>query len=127
MIETLIVSLILAAISGVTFVAYKHPNGYRTIAKPLISITIVLCFFLVIWNLAGLTTNIRILKKNLDTNSDAKISESSYLIESMNQNLNSIIKAFIVVISLDGYLMFLWFLHPILGLQKEKKHVSEDT
>ena len=68
-----------------------------------------------------------IFNKNLDTNSDAKISESSYLIESMNQNLNSIIKAFIVVISLDGYLMFLWFLHPILGLQKEKKHVSEDT
>ena len=33
MIETIISGLALAVVSGLTFVAYKHPDGYKRIVK----------------------------------------------------------------------------------------------
>jgi hypothetical protein len=52
MMETIISGLILATVSGLTFVAYKHPPGYKKIQAvilPVLSISIV---GVSIWNLA---------------------------------------------------------------------------
>lgn len=55
--EQLIIALITAAVSALTFIAYKHPSGYRKI-RPYIQNSITAVFFVCLsWNL-GVSTGI---------------------------------------------------------------------
>ena len=121
-IETLIYSLIVAAVSGLTFVAYRHPHGYRKMYSTLIPVASMALFTVLAWNLGGLTNIIRSVGKELKNNPEEKIQRSSYSITSMNENLDYIILAVVIGFSVIGYLFFLYKLPTILGTNKNEEN-----
>ena len=50
--QTFIVGLLLACVSGVTVVAFKHPNGFARLFPYLLALSTVLFIGLTIWHLA---------------------------------------------------------------------------
>ena len=52
MMEALIPGLIIAAVSGVTFVAYKHPSAYQRITIPIRLILLLAFCCTAVWNFA---------------------------------------------------------------------------
>jgi hypothetical protein len=61
MLETLITSLLVALISALAFIAYKHPAGYGKIYSPLlVTLTSIVVIFAV-WDMAIMTARITIM------------------------------------------------------------------
>ena len=50
MLETLTAGLLLAAISGISYLAYKHPPAFRKVYFPLVALTVLILIMLVMWN-----------------------------------------------------------------------------
>jgi len=68
--ETVITSLILAAISGITFLAYKHPEGYSKLYWPIsIGTMFALCVYMSFYTGAthALIDTTFLLKEGSDT------------------------------------------------------------
>ena len=65
-IETLIYSLILAGISGLTFVAYKHPIGYQKIFVVIITPVLLVPTMFISAHFGSIYGRIRALKEDLD-------------------------------------------------------------
>jgi hypothetical protein len=63
MVETLTASLILAILSGLTFIAYKHPLGYKRIAPSLMVVTAMIAISIIAFNFGGLQNAIEHLHK----------------------------------------------------------------
>lgn len=55
MIETIAPSLVIAAISGISFLAYKHPRAYQKLFIPICYAQLAIVVGLVIWD-AAITT-----------------------------------------------------------------------
>lgn len=49
MLETLITGLALAAVSSITYVAYKHPSAYRKLYQPLTWLSLTILSVIGIW------------------------------------------------------------------------------
>lgn len=78
-IEILIYSLIVTAVSGLTFVAYRHPNGYKKIYSaiiPFIAVSLIIYFA---WNLGMMYGGIRWIGEYVIDNPDKTISNSSII------------------------------------------------
>lgn len=59
--DKLISGLMLAALSGLTFLAYNHPTSYAILYKYLTGILVLLYIGLVIWDGGVRTTHMRLL------------------------------------------------------------------
>jgi hypothetical protein len=55
--ENLITSLLVAGLSGLAFLAYRHPPGYRHIGSALAQICLVFVFCALSWNIAVTATS----------------------------------------------------------------------
>ena len=53
MIETLITGLALAAVSAITFIAYKHPSAYRKVYHPLTYVISAILIVMGIWTFSA--------------------------------------------------------------------------
>ena len=113
-IETLIYSLIVAAVTGLTFIAYKHPNGYKKIFWNITPLATMVLLMILAWNFGQLHSSIRITGEKLIEDSDAKIEDASFTITSMNDSLDNILIAVVVGLFVIGYLFFLYKLPTIL-------------
>jgi len=85
-IEALVRPLILAAISALIYIAYKHAKGYKRIA---VEIGIVAClFFLIVtaYSLGYIHSNIRMLQSKLKESPETEISRISFNITRLNDN-----------------------------------------
>jgi hypothetical protein len=120
-IETLLYSLIVAAVSGLTFVAYRHPNGYRKIFSALVPVASMAMLSVVGWNLGALGSSIQSVGKALKNNPEEKIQSSSFSITSMNESFDYIIIAVVVGFFIIGYLFFLYKLPTILEANQNEK------
>ena len=128
-IEALVIPLILAAISALIYIAYKHAKGYKRIA---VEIGIVAClFFLIVtaYSLGYIHSNIRMLQSKLKESPETEISRISFNITRLNDNWTLLNWAFVIFVIVAGYLVFLYFLHDILGdggqpAKKEKKRIK---
>jgi len=121
-VATLIYSLIVAAVSGLTFVAYRHPNGYKKLFTALVPIASMALLFVLGMNLGALSSGIRSVGKDLTTAPEAKIQNSSFSITNMNESLDNIIMAVVVGFFVIGYLFFLYKLPTILESNKNEKN-----
>jgi hypothetical protein len=54
-VEKVITGLIVAAISGLTFIAYKHPRAYGRLHLTLSTITLYITLSMVAWNVSTFT------------------------------------------------------------------------
>jgi hypothetical protein len=51
MLETITAGLLLASISGISYLAYKHPLAYRKVFLPLLVLSNLIGLILVVWGL----------------------------------------------------------------------------
>jgi hypothetical protein len=58
MLESIIVGLVLALASGITFLAYKHPRVYKLFSGPLAGLVMAVMVGSSIWDLAVTKTRI---------------------------------------------------------------------
>lgn len=114
MVETLVISLILAALSGLTFVAYKHPRGYRRISIPLGVVVLMLAIWVLSLTSGATVSSIGSLKEDLDHFPDRTLKSEEFSINSLYQCRNRMIVVLMVTVATLGYLYFLSCLPRIL-------------
>ena len=93
-VKTIMSGLILALVSGLVFIAYKHPKGYRFIAKYYLSSLLIPSFVYCVAKIAGIYFYIRYFGEEADsaTANDVEIVEISVsLIQTLNQYLTNLI------------------------------------
>jgi hypothetical protein len=61
MFETITAGLLLAAVSGITYLAYKHPPAYRKVFLPLFALNNFINIILVVWILGVQTAHIKLM------------------------------------------------------------------
>ena len=120
MTHTLIVSLVLAAVSGLTFIAYKHPGGYKNIATPMIMLGLMITLVLVTYNISSLWWGVGILSEELAKRPDQSLKDTQFTIERMAKSRDSVEKILVVALPSLLYLIFLWHLPKVLGVNKGK-------
>lgn len=117
--EKLGIPLILAAVSGLTFIAYKYPIGYKRIVIPIIIATSSCFICMLAWVLGTTHSNIRILRYQLENCPEKEISKLSSEIIGLNSNLTFSLWAIVIFVLIVGYLIFLYYLPSILGRRSQ--------
>ncbi len=120
--ETLIYSLVVALVSGLTFIAYKHPVGYKKIYTLLIPVSFVPVIIILSYNLGALYSSIRSIGNDLLEKPDEKISLLSHNITRMNESLDYILLSAVIGFVVIGYLMFLHKLPVILETNSNEEN-----
>jgi hypothetical protein len=112
--DKLLPGIALAALSALTFVAYKHPIGYQRLAMPLRIVVPALFIAVVVWDVSSMQT-FGSVYEFIDF---SKIKEARTAAESMRFLNGYIFTAYILGMI---YLEFLGFLPLILGDEKPPK------
>lgn len=118
--ESLLLGLILAGVSALTLVAYRHPRGYRNIAPPLLGIGLVWALGRAAWDFGAVNTNIELLGERLQTpNTSVEVlkSQASYLAN----NFRDLKWTVSITAIVTAYLAFLFFLPKILVILPKSK------
>jgi hypothetical protein len=111
--ETIFSGLLLAAITGLTALAYKHPEGYAKIHKVLSIILLLVVLSITSWNAAIDTFIVRILR--------ASKSVDMSQIERVGDNLKVPFSWLVLgFMGIYGYLLFLDFLPSIVATKERK-------
>ena len=76
MIESIVVALVVAAITSLCILAYRHPRAYAKLFRPLHYIGSAVLLSLVIWNTATSYSKILILRLDIPLEHTAQIQES---------------------------------------------------
>lgn len=118
-IESLIYSLLLGAVSGLTFLAYRHPAAYYKIFSSVLSLLILIPLAIIVANGGHLYTLIRTLAKRLEDDPEQSISRVSYSINTINESLTTITLTVVVWFAVFGYLWFLYKLPSIIESNDE--------
>ena len=120
--ETLIYSLILAVVSGLAFVAYRHPNGYEKIFIPSITLTSMAIIFVLASNFGTMHAHIRLLKDDVIERPEETIQQAAaFSINELNNAYDNILIVSTVGVAIIGYLFFLYKLPVILGIKSGKE------
>ncbi len=117
-VETLVVTLIAAAVSGLGFVAYKYPLGYRKLALALGISIALFSLYAVLFGVGYVSSQITTLGERLRERPSEPLSAYDYLINGLNQKAAWLAKIVVVSALLLGYLTLLWFLPSILGINQ---------
>lgn len=112
--QTIILTILVPAITGLAFVAYKHPIGFRKIAFGLGIIISLILMGIVTYNYGTMHSNINFLHDQILTATD--VDNFIFSINSLNDSKNTINLAFGIYIISMIYLTFLYFLPNILGI-----------
>jgi hypothetical protein len=126
-IETLIIPLVLAAVSGLTFLAYKHPRGYKCIALPIMVSGIMATSMMLAWNGGRLWSCIGGIADKLVEKPDQSLNNIQFMIHDMIECRNLLAKIVIVFVPSIAYLLFLWHLQSLLGVKKDKKNKTSNA
>jgi len=108
-----IITVGLAAVSGLTFIAYKHPLGYRKIYVPLIASVWAAWFVYMIYSLGQTTGFYDALQRTREMNKGASILTPS--------RESDPLWLFLVPLAIAGYLSFLRALPSILELPSKDR------
>jgi hypothetical protein len=115
MLETITAGLSVAAVSGITYVAYKHPAAYRTVYQRLTWLTLAILIVIGIWSIGAQSAYTQLIR----------LIETSKLPQ-MEDALGHIMYRFRVVfaacVGTNLYLLLLSYLPKLL--EQEKKIVQ---
>lgn len=112
--EAFLSALALAALSGVTFIAYKHPSGYRKISTKLFIAIVALIWGLMIWNASSEITFVSV-KKYID---EEQLEEAEAIAFSIGY-IKYWVYAILGILAI--YIVILDFLPNILGIDDDPK------
>lgn len=115
MVETIASGLIITSITGITFVAYKHPDAYKKINNILFLVNSGIAILVALWNTIVIFLTYQIISefKDFEITEIIKQKGESFLI--------SFLKAYIIIVGVYGYLLLL-SLFPLLFGSNEKKN-----
>lgn len=113
--DTFIPALILAAISALAWIAYKHPKGYKNIAHCILWL-VILPFLLICARLIRLVQFIQHLKNYRVVDGAVNI-PVKYILEA-NKIMVGLGWLLVITIAGVGYLMLLYFLPQLLALRE---------
>jgi len=116
--QTFLSGLALATISGISWIAYQHPSGYKSIFYGLISFAAFPCLTYIVWKLGILSSTISNIFQ-LTENKNEKNMERIYdSILKIKNDFDWFRKKLLIAICITSYLVFLFFLPMILNLNK---------
>lgn len=121
MIETIISGIVLAAISGLTFIAYKHPKGYFRIHIPLTTIIGSTMMCILFWNFGVMTAHSKLIKF-LVTDTRA---EQDAIIDSITVNVWWVVGINFVIMMYLTFLLFMRNIIPDESISKPKDESLE--
>ncbi len=131
---TIISGLVVLLVSGLTFIAYKHPLGFREIARPLIPAAIIGSLGYIAVTITLVCSGVRSLAKQAVGTSGDKIEVYRYMIEDPNRYLTYAIWGTVIILGVWIYMTFLWFLRQIIEIaekqedtQPEEEKVSSES
>lgn len=111
-------TLIGLAISGITFIAYKHPEAYRKLELPQIVFKMITVFFggFILWSFAVKQTasNLAPFIK------ESAVKDVNKVIESMTLPLKGMILLGAFFFAFWLFFVVLYFLHSFLGIKPKK-------
>ncbi len=118
--ETFVVTVFGAALSGLTFVVYRHPDGYRRIFLVVLPVCLFLAILICSDNLGYGLAMITSLHDDLQRNPNDPLNAHSFAIQQLYEK-RELIKTFLMyLMPAIGYLIFLRFLPDILGLRRQR-------
>lgn len=113
--ETLLATLIVAAITALAIIAYRHPAGYKTIARYLITLTLGFAVAIILFELGRLQWSTEVMRKVLEESPDLPIRSLASSITRSYDAVVTIGRAALFVGAVEAYLALLWWLPQILG------------
>jgi hypothetical protein len=120
--DTIISAIVMAAISGLTFIAYKHPKGYARMHYP------VMITFGAVWVLYATYSIGYVYGFGDAASAFLKLNPSAYLHSPERESHSPTLWIFLLPVLFIGYLSFLRALPYILGLpsNNKKEHDPKD-
>ena len=106
----LLVGLIVAAASGLAFLAYNHPRGYRLVAAPLGGCLLLLGLGQVAVLMGMAWQSTRDVRRALVDNRDVP----TWLLQALVESTERIVFTVVTLAPILAYLTFLWFLPTIV-------------
>ncbi|MCH7973889.1 MAG: hypothetical protein IIA48_10890 [Bacteroidetes bacterium] len=122
--QIIILTILAPAITGLAFIAYKHPIGFRKIAFGLGIIISLILTVIFAYNYGTMLANINFLNDQILTTKN--VDDFIFSINSLNESKNTINVAFVIYIISMIYLTFLYFLPNILGITTDKPKTSTE-
>jgi hypothetical protein len=114
-------SLLLAAISALTFVAYKHPQAFRTnIAYPLIVLSTLALGFILAFFFGGASTLINKLVTEVSKASQGDLHMLQFGIMTLKAEYDNLLLRLVVVSSFLCYVVLLLNLPKILMIKSDE-------
>lgn len=118
-INTIILSLLVPFLTGLTFVAYKHPLGFRKIASGLIVASLVVALGVLAFYYGASIVSIGQLKHKLDSSPQDSLSSIDYAINTLDSAATIVNRMLLIVVAVLAYMTFLRKLPNILGLAQD--------
>ena len=116
--ETLLVTLAAAALSGLAFVAYKHPEGYQRMFNYALPPLAMLALVITSFQIGALESGISAAYDNLQRYPNDPLKDHAFPIQSMHDNLHFLMTFYLYCLPSLAYLIFLRFLPQILRVTK---------
>ena len=123
MIESLIVGLVLAGVSAVTFVAYKHPGGYARMYLWLNIATVSISWGLCFYNVLDVVGSALVINHLVSVMPNSQLSSIADQASKLRYSLKIIGWTLFVATIILGYFAFLKFLPLVLGIKEKKDAV----
>jgi hypothetical protein len=120
-IKTLMLALLVPAITGLAFIAYKHPLGFRKIAIGLAYLLTLFLICIFAYSYGSSSSSVSYLKEQLQSSPNDKISSFEYNINNAFRCKEVTNTTIVVYFISMVYLAFLYFLPYILGIQIQQK------
>jgi hypothetical protein len=120
MLESIVGGLLLALISGLTFIAYRHPRGYRRILSVLLPLLLMLALGDVAWRAGSISASLEYLDRGTRSSPVIKLSDVSETIQAMQKDWGQVGTDLAISGGAIAYLLFLVFLPQIVELRHEQ-------
>ena len=118
--DALLSGLVLAAVTGVTFIAYKHPTGYQRLFALISTLGGAVIFLLVGYVAGEVSYAIGYLTQMLKDAPETPIKSVDDVINSLDTAIARFNRGLLIAVIAWGYFVFLTYLPKILA-EEEKK------
>jgi len=124
--ETVIGGLVLAAVTGLAILAYRHPEAYRFIGRILMLAVGVIGLQQILFAYGALRSDTRTLQKLLEEQPEMALRIVAGSVSDAYTSIQFISLAVAITFAIEFYLILLWWLPAILQLDAEAKASAEN-
>ncbi len=115
--QSFIYPIIIAILSGVSFLAYKHPRGYKNIFYVVFPMSLVIVFNIMFFSISNIYTTTKGLKENLENDTALTLESQTVFIKQLDKTTDFLVIFSIVSFLASAYLYFLYKLPNILEIK----------